>query len=177
VILGKKRSAKGELVFTSFLFLAGVVVLWDASQLPELASADFVGNKTFPSIIGWLLIVLSVLQLISVARGNLGEPEGVEGGQVESKLRLKPFFLMISGLLVFVFGLPIIGFPIAATILFTAVVYALNPAKTKWFIAVLIAAATAAVIYFGFTLGLQIDLPWGFDFDFGPTEVVVEEDW
>jgi putative tricarboxylic transport membrane protein len=177
VILAKKRSAKGELVFTSFLFLAGVVVLWDASQLPELASADFVGTKTYPSIVGWLLVILSVLQLISVARGNLGEPEGVEGGQVESKLRLRPFFLMIAGLLVFALGLPVIGFPIAATILFTLVVYALNPVKTKWFIAVPIAAATAAVVYFGFTIGLQIDLPWGFNFDFGPAEVVVEEDW
>ena len=177
MILAEKRSAKGELVFTSFLFLAGVVVLWDASQLPELASADFVGTKTYPSIIGWLLVILSVLQLISVARGNLGEPEGVEGGQVERKLRLRPFFLMIAGLLVFALGLPIIGFPIAATILFTLVVYALNPVKTKWFIAVPIAAATAAVVYFGFTLGLQIDLPWGFNFDLGPAEVVVEEDW
>ena len=175
--MSKNRSAKGELVFTSFLFLAGVVVLWDASQLPELAFADFVGTRTFPSIIGWLLVALSVLQLVSVLRGNLGEPEGVEGGRVESKLRLKPFFLMISGLLVFAFGLPIIGFPISATILFTLVVYALNPVKTKWFIALPIAAATAAVVYFGFTLGLQIELPWGFNFDFGSSEVVVEEEW
>jgi putative tricarboxylic transport membrane protein len=177
VILDKKRSAKGELVFTSFLFLAGVVVLWDASQLPELATADFVGTRTFPSIIGWFLVILSTLQLISVARGNLGEPEEVEGGQVETKLRLKPFFLMIAGLLIFAFGLPVIGFPIAATILFTLVVYALNPVKTKWFIAVPIAAAIAAVVYFGFTIGLQIDLPWGFNFDFGTAEVVVEEEW
>lgn len=177
MILDKKRSAKGELVFTSFLFLAGVVVLWDASQLPELATADFVGTRTFPSIIGWFLVILSTLQLISVARGNLGEPEEVEGGQVETKLRLKPFFLMIAGLLIFAFGLPVIGFPIAATILFTLVVYALNPVKTKWFIAVPIAAAIAAVVYFGFTIGLQIDLPWGFNFDFGTAEVVVEEEW
>jgi putative tricarboxylic transport membrane protein len=84
---------------------------------------------------------------------------------------------MISGLLVFAFGLPIIGFPISATILFTLVVYALNPVKTKWFIALPIAAATAAVVYFGFTLGLQIELPWGFNFDFGSSEVVVEEEW
>ena len=175
--MSKTRSAKGELVFTSFLFLAGIVVLWDASQLPELAFADFVGTRTFPSIIGWLLVVLSALQLFSVLRGNLGEPEGVEGGQLDSKLRLKPFFLMMAGLLVFAFGLPIIGFLISATILFTLVVFALNPVKTKWFIAVPIAAATAAAVYFGFTLGLQIELPWGFNFDFGSSEVVVEEEW
>lgn len=172
-----KRSAKGELVFTSFLFVAGVVVLWDATQLPELAIADFVGSGTFPSIIGWVLVVLSVLQLISVFRGNLGQPEEVEGARLETKIHLKPFLLMLSGLLFFAIGVPLIGFPIAATVLFTLVVYALNPGKTKWFVVVPIAAATALLVYFGFTLGLQIDLPLGFDTNFGTSEVIVEEDW
>lgn len=175
--LSNKRSAKGELVFTSFLFVAGVVVIWDASQLPELNFAAFVGSGTFPSIIGWILVALSGFQLLSVARGNLGEPEEVEGALVASKIHLKPFLLMLFGLLFFAFGTAIVGFLIAATVLFTAVVYALKPGKTKWFIAVPIAAATAALVYSGFTLGLQIDLPWGFDFNFGTSEVIVEEDW
>ena len=177
MILAKKRSAKGELVFTSFLFVAGVVVLWDASQLPELQMADFVGSKTFPSIIGWVLVVLSIIQLIAVFRGDLGEPEDIEGGQADRKLRFKPFLLMIAGLIFFAFGVPIVGFIISATVLFTLVVFALNPKKTKWFIAIPIAAAVAVVVYLGFTLGLQLELPWGFDFNFGSSEVVVEEEW
>ena len=177
MIQEKKRSAKGELVFTSFLFVAGVVVLWDASQLPESQMADFVGSRTFPSIIGWFLVLLSVIQLISVARGNLGEPEDIEGGQADSKLHFKPLLLMVAGLIFFAVGISIVGFIVAATGLFTAVVYALNTNKTKWYLALPIAAAVAAVIYFGFTLGLQLDLPWGFDFNFGSSEVVVEEEW
>jgi putative tricarboxylic transport membrane protein len=177
VTLSNKRSAKGELVFTSFLFVAGVVVLWDSSQLPELQFADFVGSGTFPSIIGWILVALSGLQLISVARGNLGQPEKVDGARLESKLHWKPFLLMLSGLLFFALGISIVGFPISATVLFTMVVYALSTGKTKWFIAIPIAAATTAVVYFGFVYGLQIDLPLGFDFNFGTTEVIVEEDW
>jgi hypothetical protein len=57
------------------------------------------------------------------------------------------------------------------------VVYALSTGKTKWFIIIPIAAATAAAVYLGFTLGLQINLPLGFDFNFGTSEVIVEEDW
>ena len=177
MIQEKKRSAKGELVFTSFLFVAGVVVLWDASQLPELQMADFVGSRTFPSIIGWVLVVLSIIQLIAVFRGDLGEPEEIEGGSADRKIHLRPFLMMIIGLVFFAIGVPIIGFLISATVLFTLVVFALNPNKTRWFVAVPIAAAVAAAVYFGFTLGLQIDLPWGFDFNFGSSEVVVEEEW
>ena len=175
--LSTKRSAKGELVFTSFLFVVGVVVVWDASQLPESGIADFVGSAVFPSIIGWVTIVLSITQLISVLRGDLGQPEEVEGGKLGTKIHLKPFLLILAGLLFFALGISLIGFPIAATVLFTLVVYALSPKTPKWFVVVPIAAATALVTYFGFTLGLQIDLPIGFDTNFGTSEVIVEEDW
>ena len=173
-----KRSAKGELVFTSFLFAVGVVVLWDASQLPQSRIADFVGSSTFPSIVGWVLMALAVMQLISVARGNVGQPDEVEGARIETKIYLKPFLIMLGGLLFFAVSVSIVGFPIAATVLFTSVVYALKPGETKWFVVVPIAAATALVTYFGFTAGLQIDLPLWLDFNnFGTTEVIVEEDW
>lgn len=176
MILKNSRSAKGELVFTSFLFVAGVLTLWDASQLPDISGADFVGSATFPSIIGGSLVALSIIQLISVARGNLGEPEGIEGGEADNKVHLRPLILMLTGMLVFAIGLPYIGFPTSATILFTLVVYALNIKKTKWFIVVPIAAVFALAIYVSFTYGLQIKLPFGFDFNFGG-EVVVEEEW
>jgi putative tricarboxylic transport membrane protein len=176
VIQKNNRSAKGELVFTSFLFVAGVVTLWDASQLPEILGADFVGSGTFPSIIGGALVALSIIQLISVARGNLGEPEGIEGGEADSKVHLKPLLLMLAGMLAFAIGLPYIGFPVSATILFTMVVFALNVKKSKWFIVIPIAALFALAIYVAFNYGLQIKLPFGFDFNFGG-EVVVEEEW
>jgi len=177
VTRSNKRSAKGELVFTSFLFVVGVVVLWDASQLPELGIADFVGSSTFPSIVGWILVALAGIQLVSVVRGNLGQPEEVEGARIETRIYLKPFLLMLGGLFFFALTVSLIGFPIAATVLFTMVVYALKPGETKWFVVVPIAAATAVVTYFGFTFGLQIDLPAGFNTNFGTSEVIVEEDW
>ena len=176
MIQKNKRSAKGELVFTSFLFVAGVVTIWDAQTLPETLGADFVGSSTFPSIIGAALVVLSIIQLISVTRGNLGEPEGIEGGESDNKVHLKPLVIMLAGMLVFAVGLPFIGFPIAATILFSLVVFALNTKKSKWYIVVPIALGFALAIYLAFNFGLQIKLPFGFDFNFGG-EVVVEEEW
>ena len=171
-----KRSAKGELVFTSFLFVVGVLTLWDATQLPKTSGADFVGSATFPSIIGGALVALSLIQLISVARGNLGEPEGVEGGETDDTVHFRPLILMLSGMLFFAVGLPFFGFPISATVLFTLVVYALNTKNSKWYLVVPIALAFALAIYVAFTYGLQIKLPFGFDFNFGG-EVVIEEEW
>lgn len=175
--LENKRSAKGELVFTSFLFVAGVVVLLDASQLPDAVGVDFVGTKTFPSIIGALLIVLSALQLISVARGNVGEPEGIEGGEADNKVHLKPLALVLGGLLFFAIGLPYLGFLVSSTVLFSLVAFALKIKKIKWYTILLIAAAFSVLLYVAFNYGLQIKLPLGFDFNFNPGEVVVDEEW
>jgi putative tricarboxylic transport membrane protein len=123
------------------------------------------------------MVILSALQLISVARGNLGEPESIEGGESDAKIHWKPFALMVVGLLIFALGLPIIGFPLSSTLTFVLIVYALNPNKAKWYKVVLIAVAFSAVIYVGFVYALQIDLPLGFDFNQTSQEVVVDEEW
>ena len=175
--LENKRSAKGELVFTSFLFVAGVVVLIDASQLPKALGVDFVGTRTFPTIIGGLLVALSIIQLISVARGNVGEPEEIEGGEADGKVHFKPLALILGGLLFFALGLQYLGFLISATVLFSSVVFALKTKKTKWFLVVLMAALFSVLLFVAFNYGLQIKLPLGFDFNFNPGEVVVEEEW
>jgi hypothetical protein len=44
---GLTSAAKGELVFTSFLFLAGVIVLTDTIILPEPLSESQVSPKVF----------------------------------------------------------------------------------------------------------------------------------
>jgi putative tricarboxylic transport membrane protein len=84
---------------------------------------------------------------------------------------------MVLGLLIFAIGLPIIGFPLASTITFVLIVYALNPNKTKWYKVLLIGITFSAVIYVGFVYALQIDLPLGFDFNQTSQEVVVDEEW
>ena len=173
----KKKSAKGELVFTSFLFLAGITVLWDASQIPQSLGANYVSNQAFPSIVGWLLVALSAIQLIRVILGDRGEAEDIEGGQTDSKVHLKKFFLVLGGLVFFAAFAKMLGFIVSSTVLFTSVVYALNNKRTKWFVVVPVAFALASLIYVGFTYGLQIKLPWGFDFNFGSDTVEIEEGW
>ncbi len=173
----KKKSAKGELVFTSFLFLAGIVVLWDASQIPQSIGANYVSNQAFPSIIGWFLLGLSAIQLIRVIRGDRGEIEEIEGGHTDGKIHLKKFFLVLGGLVFFGLTVKILGFIVSATTLFTAVVYALNNKKSRWYVVLPIALAISVVIYLSFTYGLQIKLPFGFDFDFSGDKVEVEEGW
>jgi putative tricarboxylic transport membrane protein len=173
----KKKSAKGELVFTSFLFLAGIVVLWDASQIPQSIGANYVSNQAFPTIIGTFLLLVSGIQLVRVMLGDRGVAEEIEGGQIEGKLHFLKFFFVLGGLLFFAATVKILGFIISSTVMFTSIVYALNNKKSKWYVVLAVALALSFVVYVGFNYGLQIKLPWGINLNFGTDEVVVEEDW
>lgn len=169
--LETKQSAKGELVFTSFLFVAGATVFWDTMNLATTAVDGVIGPKVFPFIIAISLMVLSSLQLISVIRGNLGKPEDIEGGTQVSKPNWKGLGIVIGALVAFILLQEIIGFMISATILFFSVAWTLG--ERKWLRLLLISIAISVAIYFGFTAGLQLNLPLGFEFLF-PAEV---EEW
>jgi hypothetical protein len=57
----EKQIAKGELVFTSFLFATSVVVLVDTTNMIESNAVGFVGPKVFAYIVGVLMFVLSTI--------------------------------------------------------------------------------------------------------------------
>jgi len=155
-------AAKGELVFTSFLFLAGLVVLTDTTLLVVPDTGGYVSPKIFAYAIGIALTSLSLFQIFQVLRGNLGEPEGIEAGEVTQKGNWRSLAIAIGSLLFYVVLLQTLGFILSATVLFTGVAYALG-AKKLWRIAI-VAVLVSVAIYFGFTQGLQLQLPAGFEF-------------
>ena len=77
MINSNKSAAKGELVFTSFLFVVAVTVLVDTFNIKKSNAVGFVGPEVFAYIVGGLLFVLSAAQIIAVIRGERGTPEGV----------------------------------------------------------------------------------------------------
>lgn len=168
------KAAKGELVFTSFLFLAGLIILIDTAALQVPENAEIVNAQVFPFAVGGLLLVLSVLQFGSVLRGNLGKPEDIEAGEVSAKPNWKALALVGGGLLQYALLVSVLSFIPTATVLFFCVAFALG-AKKIWKIAI-ISLAMAATVYFVFTEGLQIQLPGEINFNFS-NEVIVEENW
>ncbi|CAB4620301.1 MAG: hypothetical protein F2599_02715 [Actinobacteria bacterium] len=169
-----KQAAKGELVFTSFLFLAALIILWDTYSIVESNVAGVIGPKVFAYAIGAMMLVLSSIQLFSVARGNLGQPEEIEGGVKIEKPNWVALAILVAGIMVHIFLLEIVGFIISGALLFFAVAWALG--ERRWIRLAILSAALAAIIYFVFTEGLQLDLPWGFNFS-GADEAAQVEEW
>ena len=180
--LETKQSAKGELVFTSFLFVVAVVVLVDTFGMTKSNAVGFVGPEVFAYIVGGLLLVLSGSQIIAVLRGERGTPEGVEGGVAVSDPNWKAFGLLAAALVLYSFLMPILGFPIMGAVLYFMVAKAIG-AKHNLRTAI-IAVLLSAAIFLAFNEGLQLQLPSGLDTvdnilnpapENGPTEEIVDE--
>jgi putative tricarboxylic transport membrane protein len=182
VIDSNKSAAKGELVFTSFLFVVAVVVLVDTAGMTKSNAVGFVGPEVFAYIVGGLLLVLSGAQIIAVLRGERGTPEGVEGGVAVSDPNWKAFGLLAAALVLYTLLMPILGFPIMGAVLYFMVAKAIG-AKHNLRTA-LIAVLLSITIFFAFNEGLQLQLPSGLDTverimnpvdENAPTEEIVDE--
>ena len=182
MISSTKTAAKGELVFTSFLFVVAVIVLVDTMGMKKSNAVGFVGPEVFAYIVGGLLLVLSGAQIIAVLRGERGTPEGVEGGVAVSDPNWKAFGLLTAAIVLYSLLMPILGFPIMGAVLYFMVAKAIG-AKHNLRTA-LIAVFLTLAIFFAFNEGLQLQLPSGLDTvdnilnpvnENAPTEEIVDE--
>jgi putative tricarboxylic transport membrane protein len=170
---GLTSAAKGELVFTSFLFLAGVVVLTDTALLSETGTLSYVSPKIFAFAVGIMLTVLPLIQVFQIFRGNLGTPEGIEGGQLSKTVNWFSLALAIASLVFYVMFIELLGFIIVAGVLFMGLAYALG-ARRILRIAI-IAFSVSIVVFVSFTELLQVPLPLGFDFLNGNSSL--DQEW
>ena len=182
MINSNKSAAKGELVFTSFLFVVAVTVLVDTFNIKKSNAVGFVGPEVFAYIVGGLLLVLSGAQIIAVLRGERGTPEGVEGGVAVSDPNWKAFGLLAGALVLYAFLMPILGFPIMGAVLYFLVAKAIGAKRNLR--TALIAVLLSIAIFFAFNEGLQLQLPSGLDTveqilnpatDNAPGEEIVDE--
>jgi putative tricarboxylic transport membrane protein len=169
----ESKVAKGELVFTSFLLVLSLIVLWDSFNLVEVGLNVIVGPKIFAIGVGFLLLFLTSIQIVAVLRGDRGKPEGIEGGEFSNKPNWRSLAIVIGAIVYHIFALELIGFILATIPLFVAVAYALG--ETKWVRSLIVATALTLTTFFGFTEGLQLDLPVGFEF-INQDQVIIDED-
>jgi putative tricarboxylic transport membrane protein len=162
VIKAPKQIAKGELVFTSFLFATSVVVLVDTANMIESNAVGFVGPKVFAFMVGGLMFFLSGIQLILVLRGAKGEPESIEAGIKQENPNWKSFGLVTLALVLYASLIEVLGFLIMGPVLYFLIGKAIGVKKNK--LLALIAIVLSALVFIGFTQGLSLYLPIGFDF-------------
>ncbi|WP_404290035.1 tripartite tricarboxylate transporter TctB family protein [Glutamicibacter arilaitensis] len=158
VTTAKKKRV--ELLFAAFLFLVGIIVLIDASQLQVTYSqADVVGPKALPYAVSGILVLSSIALVITVLRGNLAEGEEGEDVDLSQPSDWKVLLPLLAAFVVNILLINTAGWVISGTILFFGSAVALG--SRRYVLTFLISIGMALATFYGFYLGLGIKLPAG----------------
>ena len=159
-VAGKTRQPLVEYVPCAFLALLGVILLIDASTLSSnRTGVDPLGARPAPILIGVVSLILAIGLAISIRRGHLAEAESGEDIDLEHGTDVKTVLLLIGVFVVNILLIDTLGWVISGGLLFYGSALALG---SRHFIRdVFIAAALSLATFYGFAIGLGVNLPAG----------------
>jgi putative tricarboxylic transport membrane protein len=158
--LASRLKGRSELGVALLLGAAGALVIADAARIvTPYSRSDPVGPKTLPFIVGGLLLVCAVLLAINVLRGGKGEAEGGEDVDLSHPADWKTVLPLAGAFIANILLIDWAGWVISGTVLFWGSVWALG--GRNYIRDGLISVAMSLLTFYGFYLGLGINLPAG----------------
>jgi putative tricarboxylic transport membrane protein len=155
----KNKNVKGELAFAGSLLILGLVVAYDTKNMLVPPGSGTIGPQVFPYLVSIFVILISLGIFIQIFRGNLGQPEGTEFGDIIDKTDFKSLSLVAGSMVTYPLLIERAGFVVASTVAFFGVSYAFGAKKPLKNL--LVSLVFSAIVYFSFTRGLNVNLPSG----------------
>ena len=157
---GTSRQPLVEYVPCAFMALLGVILLIDASTLSNnRTGVDPLGPRPAPILVGVIALVLALALAIAISRGDRAEAESGEDIDLNSRMDLKTVLLLVAVFLANIVLIDTLGWVISGGLLFYGSALALG--SRHFFRDLLIAAALSLATFYGFAIGLGVNLPAG----------------
>lgn len=154
------RPDRAQYGVCAFLALVGGLVIVDATRIGHaISTADPIGPKPVPILLGVLLLIVAAIYAVDVARGGAGEPEAGEDVDLSSPIDWRTVLLLIGAFLVNAVLIDRLGWVISGTLLFWGSAYALG--NRHYVRNLLIAVALSLITFYTFAIGLKVNLPAG----------------
>ena len=146
----KRRPNGAAFVIAAALASLGAVLIWQGFAIPDKGGYAGIGSGALPKFVGYILIVLAALHVVSGLR---------DAAPAMARPHWGPVFWTISGLALQVILLKPLGFSIASALLFACT--AAGFGKNKLTLTLPIGLALSLLIYGVFDQLLRLKLPAG----------------
>jgi len=155
-----RLAGRSELGVALLLGVVGVVVLVDAAGIhAPYSQADPVGPRTVPFLVAALLLVCAVGLAVNVLRGGHGEAEEGEDVDLTAPTEWRVVLPLVGAFVANVLLIDLLGWVVSGALLFWGCSWALgsrHPVRDA-----VISLALSLATFYGFYLGLGIQLPAG----------------
>ncbi|MFV9473553.1 tripartite tricarboxylate transporter TctB family protein [Advenella sp. RU8] len=104
--------------------LMGAICLYSANELANTARYSAIGPGLFVTATGIGLVILGLLLLIQIARGEKFQPQDTENAAGDTPMDKRAFFIALAAAFVPVLIINSLGLPITAMVAFTLITLA-----------------------------------------------------
>lgn len=152
-------SGKAELGLAVLLLAIGVFLLVETQRIAVPVNANAVGPRFFPTVVGVVLVVVSLWLAVEVLLGGHGQMEAAEDVDASPSSDWRTLALLSGTFLGHAFLIEPLGFPVAAALLFFGVAASLG--SRRWARDGAVAVVLALLVFVVFARGLGVGLPAG----------------
>jgi putative tricarboxylic transport membrane protein len=149
----------GELGFAAGVVGLGIFALVRAGSINEPLTAGSMGPRALPYLVGGALVLSGLAVVAAILRGHRGQAEQGEDVADDDHTDWVVVGLLVAVLLTHIFLIVPLGWPVAATVLFSGAAIALG--ARPWWRSVAIGLLLALVLQAAFGGGLGVSLPPG----------------
>ena len=155
----ERRVPWGELLAALALTAAGVAMLIDTSSIRVTATANAVGPRFFPYVVGGAATLVGLWLAVAVLRGDRAEPEQSEDVDVTQTTDWRTLAGLAGTFVVYILVIEPVGYLLSTMFLFGASAYTLGARRPRSL--VLATVLVPFVTFMIFTRLLGIFLPNG----------------
>lgn len=150
--------AVADAVVAGGIAILGVLTIVGATAITIPLSSNVIGPRAFPYAVGASLVVAGIAVLVGALRGHTAEPEGGEDIDTASGSDWLTLTKVVAAFAAHVALLDLLGWALAAAVLFGGVAWALGATWWRGLLAGLVLGLLAQV---AFVNGLGVTLPAG----------------
>ena len=149
----------GELALSTLLLLLGLYLVIGAGSITIPGSSNTVGPRFFPYLVGGATMVVGGILAVRVLRGDQGPEEEGEDVDPNAKTSWRAVAIIGVAFLAHALLINVIGWPLAVTLMFGTVAWALG---ARGVVRPLLAGgAVSVVVWLVFVKALGVLLPGG----------------
>lgn len=150
---------RDDWIFGLLSLCIGGFVLCNIGELRSVASMDPAGPSALPSILSWFMIVIGAVHVVASLLLIFKGPSFSTTGTKKSFLSIKPVFLIVAVSSLYIFFLPVAGYPVATPLLLISVMFITGVRDVKKLLCT--SLFTTVVLFASFFYGLNVKLPLG----------------
>jgi putative tricarboxylic transport membrane protein len=152
----ERRISWGEFVAAIVLVGVGVAMIIDTRSIRVLATANTVGPRFFPYVVGGAAAVIGVWLAVAVLRGERAAPEASEDVDLEQKTDWRTLAMLTGTFVAYLLLINPLGYLLSTMLFFGGSAFALGARRPRSLILTTLLVPLATFLIFTRLLGIYL---------------------